>query len=238
MGAGAGLGAKEHRAPGHRLRWDRRRRRASGSLARSVATHFAGSRTSTLVSCTAPVTSSAGRASTGGGLSTGEYDTMTARSSGSAGFPHSSHSGIVRGSDGSDMVATTSTNGTSAIDPGEAFGTPGVQHALQQATRRQPAAHDAECRRRARRRDSRRRPPGRRRCWASPADDRRATSAGPSRRRRGAGRTRTPPRGRAATAVSATSRSRSRGPCTPRRTRSRTDRAVACRRGRHRVGAR
>ena len=81
--------------------------------------------------------------SAGGGLSTGEYDIITARSPGSAGFPHSSHSGIVRGSDGSDMVTTTSTKGISATIPVKRSGRWEYSAPCKRATRRQPAAHDA-----------------------------------------------------------------------------------------------
>src|SRR5664280_983239 len=51
----------------------------------------------------------------GGGLSYGDQDTMETKSSLLlAGSPHSSHSSTVSGIVGSDMVVTTSTNGTSA----------------------------------------------------------------------------------------------------------------------------
>ena len=56
-------------------------------------------------------------------FSYGEYDFMYPYTSGSSsGLPHSSHSVTVSGSDGSRIVLSASTNGTSATNPPNASG--------------------------------------------------------------------------------------------------------------------
>src|SRR4051794_30393501 len=93
---------------------NRQRGDHSGSVARRRATHFAGSQTITRGSWSAPVTSRSGRTPAGGTLSYGEYAISQPNCSRSCGSPHSSHSLTVSGIDASNIVDTTSTNGTSA----------------------------------------------------------------------------------------------------------------------------
>ena len=210
----------------------------SGSSCRSAATHFAGSRTSTRGSCTAPVTSSGGRPSTGGRFSIGEYEDITARV---ARVPrvaplvplgHRQRQRRVehRGDDVHE--------GDLGDHPRPALRPPGVERALQQPTGRQPARHDP--------------PPvhetvgqvvrdgglvveGVRLGLQVPVDPPAPAQLPAAARVADA---RTPRRGRAATAACATSRCRSRGRSSPRTRRTRTAGTAPCRPGRCRGAGR
>src|SRR5450759_2009484 len=82
-------------------------------VARSFATHLAGSQNATRESLRPLVTSIRGYA-LASTLSYGEYARRQAQASASRGLPHCSHSCAVSGMDASSMVLMTSTKGTSA----------------------------------------------------------------------------------------------------------------------------
>src|SRR4051812_1248027 len=86
---------------------------ASVLLARSRATHLAGSQYITCESLYDDFTSMAGYA-LAATLSWGEYCRMYLNSAAFLGLPHSSNSPVVNGSDSSSMVLSTSTKGTQA----------------------------------------------------------------------------------------------------------------------------